>query len=178
MFGVLFVIPFALESGLRLTPGRAGLELMVMPLALGATAPAAGRLADRLGARPLTTGGMALVAVALVSLATLRAGTGGFLVLLALVGVGLGLFTPPNNAAIMGSVPEQQSGVASGVLNMTRGIGTAFGLALTGLVYDLSGETSTAMIFLAVIALCAGAVAGIWDKGLRNQVKTTCGNKR
>ena len=42
----------------------------------------------------------------------------------------------------MGSVREQQSGVASGVLNMTRGMGTALGLALTGLVFDLAGGTA------------------------------------
>ncbi len=42
----------------------------------------------------------------------------------------------------MGSVPGQQSGVASGVLNMTRGMGTTLGLALTGLVFDLAGGTS------------------------------------
>ena len=48
MFGVLFLVPFYLERGLRLGSGRAGLELMIMPLALGITAPVAGRLADRL----------------------------------------------------------------------------------------------------------------------------------
>ena len=52
MFGVLFLVPFYLERGLRIGSGRAGLELMVMPLALGVAAPVAGRLADRLGARP------------------------------------------------------------------------------------------------------------------------------
>ena len=46
----------------------------------------------------------------------------------------------------MGSVREQQSGVASGVLNMTRGMGTALGLALTGLVFDLAGGTSPARV--------------------------------
>ena len=105
-------------------------------------APFAGRLADRLGARPLTVGGMSLVAIGLFALGALRPATPGFLALLALIGIGLGCFTPPNNASIMGSVPEQQSGLASGVLNMTRGMGTALGLALTGLVFDLAGGTS------------------------------------
>ena len=62
MFGVLFLVPFYLERGVRIGTGRAGVELMAMPLALGITAPMAGRLADRLGARPLTVGGMATVA--------------------------------------------------------------------------------------------------------------------
>jgi len=176
MFGILFLVPFYLERGLRLGSGRAGLELMVMPLALGATAPVAGRLADRLGARPLTMSGMALVAGSLLAVGALRPPTSIFLLLLTVAGAGLGLFTPPNNAAIMGSVPSQQSGLASGVLNMTRGMGTALGLALTGLVFDLSGGRSLASpavdhafsltaLFLAAVAAIAGAVAGLREGG-------------
>lgn len=56
---------------------------------------------------------------------------------LALLGVGLGLFTPANNAAVRGAVPRVQSGAASGILNMTRGLGTSLGLSLTGLVFAL-----------------------------------------
>ena len=63
MFGVLLLVPFYLERGLGLGTARSGLELMAMPLAFGIVAPLAGRLADRVGARPLTVGGMALVAV-------------------------------------------------------------------------------------------------------------------
>ena len=178
MFGVLFLVPFYLERGLQFGSGRSGLELMMMPLALGITAPLAGRLADRLGARPLTIAGMATVAGALAVLGALRPSTPVFLVLLAVVGIGLGLFTPPNNAAIMGSVPQAQSGLASGVLNMTRGMGTALGLALTGLVFDISGGRSSASssvahaftvtaLFLAVLAVVAGIIASLrrWPIG-------------
>ena len=176
MFGVLFLVPFYLERGVGLGSGRAGLELMVMPVALGATAPIAGRLADRLGARPLTVGGMACVAGGLVALAAFRPESGQFMVLLAVVGVGMGAFTPPNNAAIMGSVPPDQSGVASGVLNMTRGMGTSLGLAVTGLVFDQAGGGSSSSgavdhafsvtcFVLAGIALVAGLVAGTGERG-------------
>jgi EmrB/QacA subfamily drug resistance transporter len=170
MFGVLLLVPFYLEGGLGVGAARAGIELMMMPLALGVIAPFAGRLADRLGARPLTVGGMSLVATGLLALGALRPATPGFLALLALIGIGLGCFTPPNNASIMGSVPEQQSGLASGVLNMTRGMGTALGLALTGLVFDLAGGTSRIPVivdhafsltawFLASAALAAGLLS-------------------
>ena len=149
---------------------------MAMPLALGITAPVAGRLADRLGARSLTIGGMATVAGGLALLGALRPSTPGFLLLLAVVGIGLGLFTPPNNAAIMGSVPQGQSGLASGVLNMTRGMGTAFGLALTGLVFDVAGGRSSVSssaahafsvtaLFLAAVAVVAGVIAGLREGG-------------
>ena len=65
MFGVLLLIPFYLERGLGLGAARSGLELMAMPLAFGIVAPLAGRLADHVGARPLTVSGMALVALGL-----------------------------------------------------------------------------------------------------------------
>jgi EmrB/QacA subfamily drug resistance transporter len=163
MFGVLFVTPFYLERGLHLGAGKAGLELTIMPLFLGLAAPLAGRLADRVGARPLTVGGMALVAATLAALAVSRPGQAMLLVALALVGVGLGLFTPPNNAAIMASAPKHQSGVASGVLNMTRGMGTSLGLALTGLIYGLAATPRdglrSAMIFLASASVAAAIVA-------------------
>ena len=176
MFGVLFLIPFYLERGVGLGSGRAGLELMVMPVALGMTAPLAGRIADRVGARPLTVGGMMCVAGGLVALAALRPGTALFLVLLAIVGMGMGAFTPPNNAAVMGSVPADQAGLASGVLNMTRGMGTSLGLAVTGLIFEATGGGSTSSgtvdhafsvtsLTLAGIALVAGLTAGVREGG-------------
>ena len=171
LFGVLFLVPFYLERSLRLGSARSGLELMVMPVALGIAAPVAGRMADRLGARLLTVGGMSTAALGLILLSALRPPTPVFLLLLALVGGGLGLFIPPNNAAVMATVPREQSGLASGILNMTRGMGTALGLALTGFVFDLTGGRSSqaravahafsaVTLFLAALALLGGAIAG------------------
>ena len=139
MFGILLLIPFYLERGLGLGSARAGLELMAMPLAFGIVAPFAGRLADHVGARPLTVSGMTLVTLGLVVLGAARPSTIWLLVLLAVIGVGMGLFTSPNNASIMGAAPEQQAGMASGVLNMSRGMGTALGLAVTGSVFVVAG---------------------------------------
>ena len=177
MFGVLLLVPFYLERGQGLGTARSGLELMAMPLAFGVVAPFAGRLADRLGARPLT--------VARDGAGRRRAGDPRgasdprralFLLLLAAVGVGMGLFTSPNNASIMGAAPGQQSGMASGVLNMTRGFGTALGLALTGTVFVIAGGdtgsttgaqhafTVTSYV-LAAIAAGAGVVSALRSNG-------------
>ena len=176
MFGVLLLIPFYLERGLGLGSARSGLELMAMPLAFGIVAPLAGRLADHVGARPLTVSGMALVALGLGLLGALRPSTVWLLLLLALVGVGMGLFTSPNNASIMGAAPERQAGMASGVLNMSRGMGTALGLALTGTIFVAGGGggggasgaqhafTVTAYV-LAAIAAAAGVVSALRANG-------------
>lgn len=138
LFGVMFAVPFFLERARHIGAGQAGLTLTVLPLALAVVAPLAGKLADRLGARPLTVAGMSLVAATLVVLAEFHGSTATLVAELAVIGAGLGLFTPPNNAGVMSAVPPDRAGVASGVLNMTRGFGTALGLALASLVFGMT----------------------------------------
>lgn len=176
LFGTLFVVPFYLERAVHLSPGRSGLVIGAMPIALGITAPIAGRLAERLGARPLTVAGMALSTATMGTLILLHGSLGIIMVELAVLGIGLGMFTPPNNAAIMGAAPMAQAGVASGVLNMSRGMGTAMGLAFTSLVFGLvagSEHTSATLVtrgfetsaaFLALIALVAMVLAALRGK--------------
>ena len=77
LFGTLFVVPFYLERALHPSPGRSGLMLGVMPIALGLTAPLAGRLAERLGARPLTVAGMAISAAMMGALIVAHGTLGG-----------------------------------------------------------------------------------------------------
>ena len=166
LFGVLFALPFQLELGLGLRPGVGGLTLTVVPAAIGITAPIAGRLADRHGPRLFTVGGMAATAIGLAVLAAGQSRLGAVCAALALVGVGIGSFTPPNNASIMASAPRVQAGVAGGLLNMTRGLGTALGVALAGVTLDvgtrehgsLRGFTATSVL-LASLALAAGLIA-------------------
>jgi EmrB/QacA subfamily drug resistance transporter len=165
MFGVLLLIPFYLARGLGFGAARTGAELMALPLAFGLVAPAAGRLADRIGARRLTVSGMVLVAAGLTTLSLVRPGTPGLLLLLAVVGTGLGLFTSPNNATIMGAAPPRQAGMASGILNMSRGLGTALGLAFTGVLFTVNagaGDSPVRSVHaFSVTALALAAVAGI-----------------
>ena len=167
------MVPFYFERALNQSPGRSGLMLGVMPIALGITAPVSGRLGEHLGARKLTIAGMAISAAMMGALIVAHSSLVPIVVELGILGLGLGLFTPPNNAAIMGSAPKEQSGEASGVLNMTRGMGTAMGLAFTSLVFGLvvgSGHASRALVthgfeasaaFLGVMALVAMALSAL-----------------
>lgn len=169
-FGALLIAPFVLERDLGAGPSQAGLDLMVMPVALGAVALVAGRFADRVGVRVLTTTGMVIVAATSFVLALSEPTTGVVVGGLALIGAGFGCFTPSNNAATLATVPRGQSGEASGVVNVTRAIGTSLGLALTGLVFALGGGDHQraasvvrgyhdALFFLAGVALVAAAIA-------------------
>lgn len=144
LFGVLLVIPLYLEGAYHLPPSRVGLLLMILPLALAVIAPGAGSIADRWGNRLPTTIGMSLTAIALLSLAFVTPSVTIVALVLAVSGLGLGLFTPANNSSIVRSGLEHQAGMVSGVLNMTRGIGTSLGVALAGMAYTISsGVTGT-----------------------------------
>lgn len=174
LFGVLFVTPFFLESSHHLSPSRAGLVLTSLPVTLALIAPVAGRLADRFGARPPTTAGMLLTAVGLLATAIWHGSLAAVIAGLAVAGLGLGLFTPANNAAIMGAAPKQHSGSAGGVLNMTRGVGTSLGVALTAYVYaqaagaaGITGSSGAAhglrvaLLVLVALAVLAAGIAAV-----------------
>ena len=141
LFALFFLLPFDFERGYGHTPLAAGLLLTTVPLALGIVAPLSGRLSETVGARSLTVTGMALVAGALVALAVLLTGQGTTLPLfigaLVVFGVGQGLFTAPNNSAIMGAAPPERLGVAGGVLNITRTLGTSLGVAIATVAFAL-----------------------------------------
>jgi len=94
----------------------------------------AGWLSDRIGTRPLTALGLGMLVVAYGLLSTLAANTGtlGYISRIVWVGLGMGIFQSPNNSAIMGSVPRERLGVASGLLSLTRTLGQTMGVALIG----------------------------------------------
>ena len=46
------------------------------------------------------------------------------------MGIGLGIFQSPNNSAVMGAVPRERLGVASGLLSITRIVGQTTGIAV------------------------------------------------
>jgi EmrB/QacA subfamily drug resistance transporter len=156
IFGALFALPFHLAAE-HVSPGLTGLELAVLPVALGLSAPIAGRHASTPAARGAMGASLALAAAGLAIIAAWH-GTVGLLAGLAVTGAGIGGFVPANNASIMSSAPRSSAGVLSGVLNMTRALGTALGVALASLVYRSAGLTPCLLV-LAGVALLGSAAA-------------------
>jgi MFS family permease len=134
MFGTLLVVPYYLAAT-HIDPALAGLQLAALPVALGILAPLAGRAARRCGERPLATGGLLLTGAGLLELALCHDSPWRLLGL-ALAGGGLGLFIPLNNASVMGAAPRSRAGLLGGILNTTRSLGAALGVALAGLLYS------------------------------------------
>ncbi len=138
LFAPMFLLPFYLEKILKLDPERAGLLLTPVPMALAVVALFSGYLSDKFGVRVFTVGGMLLTAASLFALSTLHHDSGVFDLVwrLALLGVSLGLFTPPNNRSVMCAAPESDLSVAGGLLNMMRSLGMMCGVAFAQMIYS------------------------------------------
>jgi predicted MFS family arabinose efflux permease len=74
---------------------------------------------------------------------------------LAMCGIGLGLFTPANNAYVMGRAPRAGAAVAGGLVSASRAVGTAAATALVAATAALAdgGEVTLALLLAAVAAL-------------------------
>lgn len=133
MFGVLFLMPYFFERVGGYPSAVVGLLLAAVPVGMTVVSPKAGGLADRYGPRMLTTAGMATSALGTAILAVsmgVHASLIAMVIGLLLVGMGLGMFTPPNNSSVMGALPKVRLGVGGGILNMSRSLGMAFGTAV------------------------------------------------
>ena len=133
LYGMFYLISFALVRGFHDAPEVAGLRLAAIPIAIGIAAPIAGSFVNRLGATTLSLAGMALCGVALLalSLVALEPSPSRLFGILALAafGAGLGMFMAPNNSATMGAAPQALSGEAGAMLNLARMLGVSLGVA-------------------------------------------------
>jgi len=163
LYGVLFLAPYYLQDVRHIALGRLGLLVSTIALAMTAVAPLAGLLADRFGNRKVAVGGLVLllgggVAIFFWSPSIAFAWT---VPAMALIGLGAGVFTPPNNSSVMGSAPPEHLGVTGGLLNMGRSVGMSLGVAAAASIFEGAGHGDLflgfryAMAIMVVVALAA-----------------------
>jgi EmrB/QacA subfamily drug resistance transporter len=146
-FVLVFLSPFYLQTLRQFTPDIAGLLYLPMPLATMLIAPISGTLSDRIDSRFLSAAGALIMACGLLMLGLMNAATpiAYILVSMAVTGFGFGLFQTPNNSAIMGNVPAQNRGTASGTLALMRNIGMALGVAVSGALFEVFSSAGQAV---------------------------------
>jgi EmrB/QacA subfamily drug resistance transporter len=144
LFSSTLLTPFYLAQVQGLSPRGLGAVLTAVPVALSLTSPVSGRMSDRFGSRELCVAGMALLATGLATLSF--AGPDDRLatiaVRLAVCGLGMGLFQPPNNSAVMGALPRERLGSGGGLLAEARNFGMVVGISLSEAMFRAFGGES------------------------------------
>jgi MFS family permease len=127
------------------TPLWSGIYLLPLTCGFVISGPLSGKLSDKHGARAFASGGLLVSAAAFGGLILLPTDFryAAFAGLIFVAGAGMGLFSAPNAAAIMNSVPARQRGAASGMLatfqnsGFVLSIGIFFSLMIAGLASTL-----------------------------------------
>lgn len=139
LFVILLLIPFYLDYILFLSADRIGMVMLAVPVTLIVVSPVSGWLYDKIGARILTTIGLAISCLAIVSMQGLTASSSEWSVAarLALLGSGQAMFLSPNSASVLARVNERYTGVAAGILATARNLGMLLGVGLSGLIFSV-----------------------------------------
>jgi len=137
IFSLFFFLSLYLQQINGYTPLRAGLAFLPVGLAILAAALLAARLLARIGARRQLVTGLLLAAAGLAWMTQLTPGEGywpGVFLPGLLAGAGFGLSFAPMTIGGTTGIPPQQAGLASGLLNTSRQVGGAIGLAVAATV--------------------------------------------
>jgi len=132
LFGAEFLMPLYLQVVRGQSAMQAGLIMLPMAISAGITTPLAGRLYDRLGARPLLITGFALLALNTWNFARLDAVTPivWICVLLAIRGAALGLTTQTTFVTALSVVTGPALPRGTSLVNATRNVVQSLGVAL------------------------------------------------
>jgi MFS family permease len=151
------------------TPLWSGIYLLPLTFGFVVSGPVSGWLSDKHGARAFASGGLLVSAAAFGGLLLLPTNFHylAFGLLIFLAGAGMGLFSAPNAAAIMNSVPRHQRGAASGMLatfqnsGFVLSIGVFFSLMIAGLASTLPATLTRGLTAQGVPAAIAHQIGNL-----------------
>jgi MFS family permease len=149
------------------TPLWAGIYMLPLIGGFLVAGPVSGYLSDHFGARPFATGGLIVAAISFALLIVLPVDFAyvWFALILALNGIGMGLFASPNSAGVMNSLPPSQRGAGAGMLATfmnsasVLSIGVFFTLMIVGLASNLPHTMQSGLVQHGVPASAAHQVS-------------------
>lgn len=169
MMATLVVGPFYLSFVLNLNEAQTGLVMAVGPMVAAATGIPAGRLADRFGTARIVMLGLVESLIGFLCLAFLPGllGVPGYVLSLAILTPGFQLFLAANSTSMMVAAREDQRGMTSGLLGLSRNLGFMTGASAMGAVFAVAAGTQNvasaapavvSVGFSATFVLAAGLI--------------------
>ncbi len=185
-FAATFMMSLYLQVVTGLSPRATGIVLVSMPVIQAIVSPLAGKMSDRHEPRVLASSGMALTAIALFIMSRFDATTPTVQVILALalLGLGVGIFSSPNTNAVMSSVQSHRFGLASATLSTTRQVGMVLSMGIATLFIangagatDINAPQAVLLVnamrstfSLCTVACAIGIVASIFRGAVHSAV--------
>ena len=161
MMGLMYMLTLIFQGiwlpihGYRysVTPLWAGIYMLPLPISMGIFGVLSTKLSLRFDPRILTTAGLFISAFALLVLVLLTYDFSYIFlsIVITIFGIGYGIFNVPNLTVAMSSVPANERGTTSGVLNTMRNvgytasIGAFFSILILGLALYYPGAISSAL---------------------------------
>jgi Na+/melibiose symporter-like transporter len=145
LFSMFFFVTLYLQQVLGQDALEAGLSFLPITLSVFIASSLAPRLVARFGVRPVVTAGMLLATAGLAILTAVKPGGSYVSIVLpggVLAGLGMGLGLVPSTIAATQGVPRHQAGLASGLLNTSRLVGGALGLAVLSTLATASSHVT------------------------------------
>jgi len=138
MLAMFFFMALYMQNILGYGALEAGVRFLPSTVVIIFTAPLAGRLTDRIGAKIPIAVGLSLASLALYMQSRVTADTSYSYLLpwFSVMGLGMGLVMSPMSTAAMNSVQVAKAGVAGGILSMSRMVGGTFGVAAVGALFQ------------------------------------------
>ncbi|AWB90958.1 MFS transporter [Aeromicrobium chenweiae] len=135
LFGIYFFTSLYLQGVLGFSPTKAGLTFVPMALFMAVSAAGSEAVAHRFGAHRSVTFGMALMGVAIASVALFGQDASMLDLMPSFIAIGIGGgLTIPLTATVLGIMPQDQAGVASGVFNTSRELAGLLGITVIGVI--------------------------------------------
>jgi len=184
---LLVFVPLLLVEAGGLSSAQAGLVLTPGALLMAVLSPRAGRLSDRIGARPLIVTGLALLAAAALFLSSLGAGNALLIAGAAVLAadLGLALLNAPTTNAAAGALADEDSGAGLGIYRAAFFLGAGSGPAAFGALLAARAAThghavnplyrladtaySDTFLAIAATALAGLIVAALGLRGSRSR---------